>query len=75
MTADNGGAGMGLYALVESVLVEVRSLRTDTQNGFTAVNTRIDSVHDRLDSVNTRMDTVIDAVAGLRREFDQHTHE
>jgi hypothetical protein len=37
-----------------AVLTEVRSLRSDIQAGFTAINQRIDSVHERIDSVNTR---------------------
>lgn len=46
---------------------------------FRALHDRLDRVGERLDgridSVNARLDTVIDALAELRRDFAQHTHD
>jgi hypothetical protein len=39
--------------------------------------TKADTRHlsERVDGVNTRLDTVIDAVAQLRTDFANHTHD
>lgn len=54
-------------------------LLAEVRGEFRAIHERIDRLGERLDgridSVNTRLDAVIDAVAQLRQDFAQHTHD
>jgi uncharacterized coiled-coil DUF342 family protein len=52
----------------DQILSELRDFRAEA---------RADIRHlgERIDGVNTRLDTVIDAVARLRTDFANHTHD
>jgi uncharacterized coiled-coil DUF342 family protein len=52
----------------DKILSELRVFRAEA---------RADIRHlgERIDGVNTRLDTVIDAVAQLRTDFANHTHD
>lgn len=51
-----------------SVRGELAALRETVDQRFMHLN-------DRIDSLNARMDTVIDAIASLRQDFAQHSHD
>jgi hypothetical protein len=65
----------GMPRATARILTEITDLRSELHD-FRA-EARSDSRHlgERIDGVNTRLDTVIDAVAQLRTDFANHTHD
>jgi hypothetical protein len=60
-----------------SRLILTRLDSIERELGDFRADTKADVRHlsERVDGVNTRLDTVIDAVAQLRTDFANHTHD
>ena len=56
---------------IDLVLMQLSTMHDEIHE----IKGEIRGINHRIDGVHTRIDTLIDAIAGLRTDFDRHTHD